>query len=130
MLVRRTIGIYGIQSGSVYQKYIFYCGIQQSFQLRRIEEQSKTLIAPFNEKGAVEIQIDGFQLFVTARAGAGLIGFMGGIVMYPPEIHIIAVAAISAQQGAVGQGGFAVGASGHGMVPFNSWVGLSERSIL
>jgi hypothetical protein len=33
---------------------------------------------------------------------------MGGIVVYPFEIDVIAVAAIGAEQGAVGQGSVAV----------------------
>jgi len=99
ILVGLPMQIDAVQTGSVDEKNIGDGCFQQRFQFSRIEKKSQTLIASFYEKFTVLFQVDSFQVDGATGADAGRFVFMSGVVMYAPEIDVIAAAAIVTQDG-------------------------------
>jgi hypothetical protein len=102
-----------IQLASIDGEYVGDRCLQERFQFPGIKEESQALIASFDQKSAVQLQIDGFQPDDAPRADTFRFAFMGRIVIDPFKIDIIPASAIITLYRVRRKGRRTVGAIGH-----------------
>jgi hypothetical protein len=102
-----------IQLASVDGEYVGDRCLQERFQFPGIKKESQTLIASFDQKSAVQLQIDGFQSDAAPRADTFRFAFIGRIVIDPFKVYIIPASAIITLYRVRRKGRGAVGAIGH-----------------
>jgi hypothetical protein len=102
-----------IQLASVDGEYVGDRCLQERFQFPGIKKESQALIAAFDEKSAVYLEIDRYQTDAAPGADTFRLAFMGRIVIDPFKVDIIPASAIIAFYRIWRKGRRTVGAIGH-----------------